>query len=110
MPGGDVAEPSYVRDVTELAQNLKDGRWCVFRHEHLGDNCELGSWIEAVRVACAELGVVEQVFIIPRRDLSVVVNTAALPTFEQVQLSIARVELDRWLARDFPSKSSARSE
>lgn len=102
MPAGDdgVSEPYRVHDPIELAQKLALGRWLVLRHEHLGDVCDLGTWIEALRLACADLDVIEQALIIPRKDLTVVFNAENAPRFEQVQASIERAELDRWLERE----------
>ncbi|MET8848036.1 hypothetical protein [Amycolatopsis sp. NPDC004625] len=108
MPADDVAEPYYVRDVAELAQKLALGMWMVFRHEHLGDVCDLDTWKAALREACAQLDVVERVVTIPRKDLTVVFNAELVPSAEQVQASVSRVELDRWIARELRPEIPAR--
>jgi hypothetical protein len=95
-----VAEPYRVRDVAELAQKLAVGLWIVFRHEYLGDVCDLTTWTAALRDACAELDVVEHVVTIPRKDLTVVFNAEKVPNAEQVQASVSRAELDRWIERE----------
>ncbi len=104
MPG----EPYYVGSLDELAQKLDGGGWIVFRSEHLGDVCDLGTWIEALRAACAELDVVEQVLLIPRKDVTVVFNVENVPPFEQIQASIERALLDRWLERDLRPELAVR--
>lgn len=103
MPADDtagVAEPYHVRDVPELAQKLAVGFWIVFRHEHLGDVCDLDTWTAALRDACEQIDVVERVVTIRRKDLTVVFNAEKLPSAEQVQASVCRAELDRWIARE----------
>jgi ribosomal protein L7Ae-like RNA K-turn-binding protein len=95
-----VAEPFYVSDVAELAQKLAVGFWVVFRHEHLGDVCDLDTWTAVLRDACEQIGVVERVVTIPRKDLTVVFNAEKVPSAEQVQASVSRAELDRWIARE----------
>ncbi|MEV6876249.1 hypothetical protein [Amycolatopsis sp. NPDC051128] len=94
-----IGEPYHVDDVGEIAQKLALGRWVVFRHEYLGDVCDLDTWTGAVRDACAQIDVVERVVTIPRKDLTIVFNAEKVPTAGQVQESVSRVELDRWLER-----------
>ncbi len=96
MPG----EPYYVRDAAELAQKLALGLWLVFPHERLGDECDLTTWKAAVHEACLDLNVVEETITIPRKDLTIVVNAEQVPNAEEVQASVSRIELDRWIERE----------
>ncbi|RSD23952.1 hypothetical protein [Amycolatopsis eburnea] len=109
MPADSVAEPYRVHDPTEVAQKLALGAWVVFRHEFQNDGCDLVSWLEAVRAACAGLDVVEEVITIFPKDLTVVINAEIVPTAEQVQASVSRVELDRWTERNLPPELPARA-
>lgn len=93
-------EPYYVRDLNELAQKLAVGQWIVFRHEYLGDLCDLDTWTAALRGACLALDVVERVITIPRKDLTVVFNAEKVPNAEEIQASVSRAELDRWIERE----------
>lgn len=102
------AEPYYVRDVAELAQKLAVGQWIVFRHEYLGDVCDLPTWTAALREACLQLDVVERVVTIPRKDLTIVFNAEKVPNAEEVQASVSRAELDRWLERELRPELPAR--
>jgi hypothetical protein len=104
-----VAEPFYVTDVAELAQKLALGGWVVFRHEALGDTCDLATWIAVVRGACAQLDVVERVVTIARRDLTIVFNAEDVPTDDQIHESVRRVEHDRWMDRELRSELAVRT-
>jgi hypothetical protein len=102
------AEPYFVRDLNELAKKLDDGKWIVFRHEYLGDVCDLATWTAELRDACLDLNVIEETITIPRKDLTIVFNTEKVPDAEEIQASVSRVELDRWIEREPRSELSVR--
>lgn len=104
----NVADPYRVKDPAEVARELAAGRWVVFRHEYQTDECDLGAWLGAVRDACAQLDVVEQSVTISRKDLTVVFNAENVPTLDQVQASVSRVEVDRWMDRELLPELPAR--
>ncbi|RSD22019.1 hypothetical protein [Amycolatopsis eburnea] len=107
---GTVAEPYYVRDAAELAQKLALGLWVVLPREALGDDCDLDTWKAALRTAC-EPHDVDAFFVdIPRKDMTVAVNSAALPSDDEIHESVRRVELDRWLGRELQPELAARIE
>lgn len=108
MPADSVAEPYRVQDPAEVAQKLALGSWVVFRHEFQADECGLSAWLGAVRAACAELDVVEEVVTIFRKDMTVVFNAEKVPSAEQVKASVSRAELDRWLERELRPELPAR--
>jgi hypothetical protein len=104
-----VAEPYYVRDAAELAEKLALGLWVVLPRAALGDACDLDTWKPAVRTAC-EPHVVDPFFVdIPRKDMTLVVNPAALPTDDAIHESVRRVELDRWLGRRLQPELTVRT-
>ncbi|WP_329055881.1 hypothetical protein OG738_19815 [Amycolatopsis sp. NBC_01488] len=86
-----VTEP-YVVAQEAIAGELLRGKWCVYLHEWLGDEHELATWREQVAAHAAESGV-EVCFVeIPRKDMTLVANVHALPSFEQVTQSVAALE------------------
>lgn len=102
------AEPYYVTDLNELAKKLDAGLWIVFRHEYLGDVCDLETWTAALRGCCVALDVVEETITIPRKDLTIVFNAEKVPNAEEVQASVSRAELDRWIERELRPELSVR--
>ncbi|MEA5367846.1 hypothetical protein VA596_50510 [Amycolatopsis sp., V23-08] len=98
-----------MNDLNELAQKLAAGNWIVFRHEYLGDLCDLETWTAALRGCCAALDVVEVLVTITRKDLTIVFNAEKVPDAEAVQASVSRAELDRWLDRELRPELPARA-
>ena len=103
-----VAEPYRVDDPAELAQKLALGHWIVFRHEYLGDVCDLETWLAEVREECLRLNVIDQPIAIPGKDLTVIVNAGNIPDFDLVQESVSRVLVDRWLGRELGPELAVR--
>ena len=103
-----VTEP-YVVGLEAIAGELLRGKWCVYLHEWLGDDLDLPSW-QAEVAAHAEHAGVEVCFIeIPRKDMTLVANVRALPSFEQVTESVAALEHHRGLKAGSRSVVSRRS-
>ncbi|MEU7783018.1 MULTISPECIES: hypothetical protein [unclassified Amycolatopsis] len=92
-----VTDP-YLVDLEAIAGELQRGKWCVYLHEWLGDDHDLPGWRAQV-AAEAERSGVEVCFVeIPRKDMTLVANVRALPSFEQVTESVAALEHYRGLA------------
>jgi hypothetical protein len=88
----------YLVGQDAIAGELQRGRWCVYLHEWLGDDHDLTTWRAQVAGHAARSGV-EICFVeIPRKDMTLVANVRALPTFEQVTESVAALEHYRGLA------------
>jgi hypothetical protein len=86
-----VTEP-YVVGQEAIAGELQRGKWCVYLHEWLGDDHDLTTWRDQVAAYAVQYGV-EVCFVeIPRKDMTLVANVRALPSFEQVTQSIAALE------------------
>jgi len=86
-----VTEP-YLVGLEAIAGELLRGKWCVYLHEWLGDDLDLVGW-QAEVAAHAERAGVEVCFVeIPRKDMTLVANVRALPSFEQVTESVAALE------------------
>ncbi len=89
-----VTEP-YLVGLEAIAGELLRGKWCVYLHEWLGDEHDLATWRDEVATHAAESGV-EVCFVeIPRKDMTLVANVHALPSFEQVTQSVAALEHHR---------------
>ena len=89
-----VTEP-YLVGQDAIAGELQRGKWCVYLHEWLGDEFDLPTWRTQVATHAAGSGV-EVCFIeIPRKDMTLVANVRALPSFEQVTESVAALEHHR---------------
>ncbi|MDQ7805047.1 hypothetical protein Q5425_14980 [Amycolatopsis sp. A133] len=95
-----VTEP-YLVGLEAIAGELLRGKWGVYLHEWLGDELDLPGWRTEV-AALAEQAGVEVCFVeIPRKDMTLVANVRALPSFEQVTESVAALEhyRDRTMGR-----------
>ena len=86
-----VNEP-YVVGQEAIAGELQRGKWCVYLHEWLGDEHDLATWRADVATHAAESGVEVCFMEIPRKDMTLVANVHALPSFEQVTQSVAALE------------------
>ena len=93
-----VAEP-YLVAQEAIPGELQRGKWCVYLHEWLGDESDLETWQTQVSECARRFGV-EVCFVeIPRKDMTLVANVKALPSFEQVTESVAALEHYRWHKR-----------
>lgn len=82
----------YLVGQEAIAGELQRGKWCVYLHEWLGDEHDLPTWRTQVAEHAARSGV-EVCFVeIPRKDMTLVANVRALPSFEQVVESVAALE------------------
>ncbi len=86
-----VTEP-YLVGQDAIAGELSRGKWCVYLHEWLGDENDLPTWRMQVAEHAAEFGVDVCFMDIPRKDMTLVANVQALPSFEQVTQSVAALE------------------
>jgi hypothetical protein len=86
-----VTDP-YLVGQEAIAGELHRGKWCVYLHEWLGDEGDLETWQAQVAALAARSGV-EVCFVeIPRKDMTLVANVRALPSFDQVKESVAALE------------------
>jgi hypothetical protein len=86
-----VTEP-YLVGLEAIAGELSRGKWCVYLHEWLGDDHDLPGW-QAEVAGHAERAGIEVCFVeIPRKDMTLVANVHALPSFKQVTESVAALE------------------
>jgi hypothetical protein len=92
----------------EVVGKLMLGNWLIFDHQwgHSGPNPAL--WQEIVQEACDQTNVPVAFITIPRHDLTVVVNPAKQPSFEQVRESIDAILHYRFTGRPIPSEAQAR--
>lgn len=93
-----------VQGPQELLGELQLGKWIVYRWEHLGWHGVLDMWKQdLINRAPAS---VDLVFIdISKKDVTVVVNGAlTMPTFEQVQSSIAAIDYHRFTEKEIGSE------
>ena len=89
-----VTEP-YLVDQPAITGQLMLGKWCIYLHEWLGDDGDLAIWQTQVATHAARSGV-EVCFVeIPRKDMTLVANVRALPSFEQVTESVSALEYYR---------------
>jgi len=90
----------YLVGQDAIAGELSRGKWCVYLHEWLGDDYDLPAWRDQVAEHAAEFGVEVCFMDIPRKDMTLVANVHALPSFEQVTQSVAALERYRERAAD----------
>lgn len=94
-----VTEP-YLVGQDAIAGELSRGKWCVYLHEWLGDEHDLPTWRLQVAEHAAEFGIEVCFMDIPRKDMTLVANVHALPSFEQVTQSVAALEHYRGMVAD----------
>ena len=94
-----LAKPYMVHDHVQLAAKLLNGNWLIARHEHLGPDEDLATWRVRLSAACTAMGVDADFILLARKDLTIVVNPAQPPTFDQVQDSIRAIEFHRFTER-----------
>lgn len=85
-------------DSDDVVKELSAGRWLVYPYEAYGqlDRTEHN---DQLMQHAARYGLQVEVIDISRRSVVVVVNTANLPTFEQITESVAAVVHDRAMGR-----------
>ncbi|WP_158889848.1 hypothetical protein [Amycolatopsis anabasis] len=90
--GDRVSAPYMVYGARQLAGKLLLGNWCVFRHEHLGPDGDLDEWKLALLEVGDAMGVKIDFLTIPKKDVTIAFNDAAVPTFEQVAASVSAID------------------
>jgi len=85
-------------DFDDVATKLAGGSWIAYPYEAYGQ-LDRGEWNAELVAYLAERGVTVEVIDIPRKSVAVVVNTAAVPSVEQVTQSIAAIEYQRAMGR-----------
>lgn len=87
-----VGDPFAVRDRVQLTDELRRGRWVVYAHEWLPHGLELGEWKSATAKACTEAGLTAELVTYDATSTTIVLNTAAMPTLDQIEASISAIE------------------
>ncbi len=103
-----VAEPYRQRDADLYAGELLNGKWLVFRYEDFGDLDRL-LCLAVLEVDLADAGIDTTIVDLPRKGVVLVANKAQLPTFEQVQSVVDRIEYDRFMDRELRSEFAAKT-
>ena len=88
-----------ISDSTVIAQGLCDGGFCLLRWELVSDNADLPHWKRCLEALCQEQDTGLEFIDIPRKNLTVVVNVAAVPPDHRVHDLIAAVDDARWRER-----------
>lgn len=78
-------------DFDDTAGKLKNGRWVVYRYEAYG-RLDRAEWNTELVRYLAERGIRADVIDIPKKDVAVLINLDAQPSFEQIVESVAAVE------------------
>lgn len=107
---GRVTEPYRVAGPRQMVGKLMCGKWLVFPHEWLGDDCDLDTWKLNLLTVAEEMNVPVLLFDVPRKDMTVAVREGCLPTMEQVKLSVAAMEHHRWTGRPVATELQVRTE
>jgi hypothetical protein len=104
-----VARPYMAGTAREVVGKLLLGEWLIFDHQwsHTGPDPAL--WREIVHEVCDREDVPVAFITIPRHDLTVVVNPARQPSFEQVRDSIDAMLHHRFTGRQIPSEVLAKT-
>lgn len=87
-----------VQDFDDTIATLKSGKWVVYPYEAYGQ-LDRDEWNDQLVKHLAHHGIDAEVINIPKKSVAVVVNAAAVPTFEQVTESVAAIEHQRAVGR-----------
>lgn len=103
-----LARPYVTGTACEVVGKLLLGQWLIFDHlwGHSGPDPAL--WQEIVQEVCDREKVPVAFITIPRHDLTVVVNPAKQPSFEQVRESINAMLHYRFTGTPIPSEAHAK--
>lgn len=88
-------DPYALGDLQQIAVELAKGRWVVYAHEWLPTGTDLAAWKAEVCAACEAAGVRVEVATDGDADVSIVMNTSAMPALAQIEASVAAVEQHR---------------
>lgn len=92
----DLDPPHRVPTAQDVVGTLLKGNWAIYAHEWGDqDGVDPQHWQDVVEAAAEAAGVDVEFVVIPRRSLTVVLNRALPPTFEQVRASIEVIERHR---------------
>lgn len=97
-----VTGPYMTGSASDVVGKLVRGEWLVFDHQWSRTGPDPALWQEIVREACDQHDVPVAFITIPRHDLTVVVNAACHPSFEQVRESVDAMLHHRFTGRPIP--------
>lgn len=104
-----VARPYMTGTAREVVGKLLLGEWLIFDHQWSRTGPDPAMWREIVQEVCDQQNVPVAFLTIPRHDLTVVVNPARQPSFEQVRESIDAMLHHRFTGRPIPSEELAKT-
>lgn len=87
-----ITDSYAVSDQYELVEELSKGRWVVYAHEWLPIEADLDDWKQSTAEACRDAGLTTELATYDASAATIVMNTAAMPSLEQIQASIASIE------------------
>lgn len=93
--GADISEPAKLDDQQQIPAELSKGRWVVYAHEWLPVGTELADWKKSVTELCRKAGLVVELTTDSRSRVTIVMSTLAMPKLEQIEASIAAIEVHR---------------
>ena len=91
----------------EVVGKLLCGQWLIFDHQWGRTGPDPALWAEIVAEVCDQANVPVAFITIPRHDLTVVVNPAKQPSFEQVRESITAMLQHRFTGQPIPADAIA---
>ncbi|WP_205661029.1 hypothetical protein [Amycolatopsis vastitatis] len=105
-----LARPYMAGTAHEVVGKLLLGNWVIFDHQWGRSGPDPAMWREIVQAACEQENVPVAFITIPRHDLTVVVNPARQPSFDQVCEAINAILHHRWTDKPIPTQAQARRE
>lgn len=104
----DAAMPYMAGTAHDVVGKLLLGNWVIFDHQWGNSGPDPAMWREIVQAACEQEDVPVAFITIPRHDLTIVVNPARQPAFDEVREAIDAMLYHRWTDRPIPSEAQAR--
>lgn len=104
-----VTQPYMAGSARAVVGKLLLGEWLIFDHEWGRTGPDPALWREIVQEVCDQADLPVAFITIPRHDLTIVVNPARQPSFDQVRESVDAMLHHRWTGRPIPNELVAKT-
>lgn len=84
-------DPEGTATQTQIADELARGGHVAFAHEWLPAGVELATWQRQVATLCHARGALAEFATDLRTRVTIIMNTAAMPTLDQIEHAIAQI-------------------
>lgn len=94
-PRSEITDPCPLNDQQQIVDELVKGRWVAYAHEWLPSGTVLEHWTTQVSALCQRKRLTVELATHAAAALTIVMNTAAMPTLAQIEATAAAVQEHR---------------